>query len=117
MRFLDNRRFDDDLIELPMSALLAPPFFGLPRLQNEGQGFLENFVGIRHVDTEAVGLVAAILFNDTKIEAPVGGKIQCRRPFRQQTGSCQERGITAVPGRNFVVFAARYVIRLSDAET
>ena len=56
MRFLDNRRFDDDLIELPMSALLAPPFFGLPRLQNEGQGFLENFVGIRHVDTEAVGL-------------------------------------------------------------
>ena len=92
MRFLDNRWFDDDLIELPMFALKAPPFFGLPRLQNEGQGFLENLVGINHVDTEAVELVAAIPLNDTKIEAPVGDKIQFRRLFRQQNRVVPRKG-------------------------
>ena len=84
MRFLDSRRFDDDLIELTMFAHVAPPFFSLPGLQNEGQGFLENLVGIHHVDTEAVKLVVAIPLTDTEIEAPLGDKIQCRRLFRQQ---------------------------------
>ena len=92
MRFLDNWLFDDDPIELPMFALVDPPFFGLPRLQNEGQGFHKNLVGIHHVDTEDVELVAAIPLNDTKIEAPVGDKIQCRRLFRQQNQVVPRKG-------------------------
>lgn len=84
MRFLDSWRFDDDPIELPMFAHVAPPFFGVPGLQNEGQGFRANLFGIHHVDTEAAKLVVAIPLTDTEIEAPLGDESQCRLLFRQQ---------------------------------
>ena len=117
MRFLDSRRLDNDLIELPMFACVAATFFDLPRLQNKGQGFLEDPVGIHHVDTEGVKFVVAIHLPTPKSRRPSETRANVACCSANKTGLCQGRVITAVTRRYVVVFAVRYVIGLNDAET
>ena len=52
------------------------------------------------------------IHTDTEIGIRFGDKINVATRSANKTGVCQGRVITAVPRRNVVVFAARYVIKV-----
>ena len=87
-----------------------------PALPNNLQA-VGDLVGIHHVDTEGVKFVVAIHLPTPKSRRFSETRSNVATRSANKTGVCQGRVITAVPRRNVVVFAARYVIRLSDAET
>jgi hypothetical protein len=72
MRLLLRRRLDDDVLELPILAVMRKPLFGCPRFDNECETLLETFIGLLGRNAKTGELVMAITLADPKFETPIG---------------------------------------------
>jgi hypothetical protein len=105
VRLLCGRRFDDDVLEVPVFAVVRKALFRGPRLKDEREPFLESFVRLLHRDTEAGEFVVAVPFTDPEFEPTVRHEL------------CHGNTITAVPSLKVDVRAATHVKRLRLADT
>ena len=70
------RGLDNDAVELPSWAVVAPAFFVPPCLQDKFGKPLTDHVRFRHVDREAVEFIAAIPFANIAIKTAVRNEIE-----------------------------------------
>ena len=76
MGLLHGRRLDDDLVELPALGLVGPAVGLGEGPFDDGDRFLEDILGIGHVDAEAGKLVGAVAAADAEIVAALGDLIE-----------------------------------------
>ena len=84
VRFLHRRRLDDDILVVPVLAVMRKPALTGPGLAQEGDGFLVALLGFLHRDAEPVELAPAITLADAEIEPAVREKIEGRGLLGQQ---------------------------------
>src|SRR5436190_9192376 len=78
MRLLHRRRLDDDVVVMPVLAVMREAALAGPCLAQKGERLLIALLGFRHRDAEAVELAPAIALADAEIEAAVRQQIEGR---------------------------------------
>ena len=66
VRSLDRRRLDDDVLERPVFADMGKALLRRPGPTDHLEGFLEQFLGIRWLDIEAIELVGPVALADAE---------------------------------------------------
>src|SRR5580704_9556401 len=84
MRLLHRRRLDDDVLVMPVLAVMREAALGGPRLAQKGEGLLIALVGLRHRNAEAVELAPAVALADAEIKAAVRQQVEGRGLFGEQ---------------------------------
>ena len=75
MRLLLRRRLDDDVLEVPVLAVMREALVRRPRFDDERETFLEALVGLFHRNAEARELVVAIALADAEFEPAAGQQV------------------------------------------
>ena len=76
MRLLRGGRLDDDVVELPVLAVMGPRRIRGPRLEHDLQRFLESRLGLLHGNAEAGELVVPVALADAEVEPAVGQQVE-----------------------------------------
>ena len=84
MRLLPRRRLDDDVLEIPVLAVMREALVRGPGLDDQREAFLEALVGLLHRDAEARELVVAVALADAEFEPAAGQQIDGGRLLGEQ---------------------------------
>src|SRR5262249_83847 len=101
MRLLPRRRLDDNIVKLPIFALMRERPIGSPCLEDHLKAFVEACVGFLHLHAEAGEFVVVVTLADAEIEPAAGEEIERSRLLGQQyrivPGQHDDRGAETQP--------------------
>src|SRR6516164_60479 len=81
---LSGWRLNDDVVELPIFAVVGKWLVSGPCFTDNIKGLVEPGVGLFHRHAEAGKFIVAVALADTEIEPTTGEEIEGRRLLRQQ---------------------------------
>src|SRR2546423_15462038 len=84
MRPLRGGRLDDDIFQLPETAVVRKTCARGPGALDDFDRFLEPCLRLLLLDAKALEFAVPITLADAKIEAAAGDQIECRRLLSQQ---------------------------------